>query len=166
MRVRGKNVYFDHRRFLPMTHPMRQSRKFNGKVEKRPPPRRWTTKDILRQISLLSVTLPGKRMSFGHQKKTVDWLKTFNCRKKSVLLELEYWPSLVLRHNLDVMHVEKSMCDSLLHTILGMDKSEDTENTRKDLADMKIRPKLHLFTQGEKLMKPTVDFTLTPEECR
>ena len=25
LRVRGKNVYFGHRRFLPMTHPMRQS---------------------------------------------------------------------------------------------------------------------------------------------
>ena len=48
LRVRGKNVYFGHRRFLPMTHPMRQSRKFNEKVKKRPPPRRFTTEDIIR----------------------------------------------------------------------------------------------------------------------
>ena len=48
LHIRDKNVFFDHRRFLPMTHPMRQNRKFNGKAEKRPPRRRWTTEDILR----------------------------------------------------------------------------------------------------------------------
>ena len=44
------------------------------------------------------------------------------------------------------MHIETNVCDSLLNTILGMDKSKDTDNTRKDLADMKIRPELYLFT--------------------
>ena len=72
-----------------MTHPMRQSRMFNGKAEKRPLPNRWNTKDILRQMSLLPVILPSKYMSFGGQKQTVDRLKTFNWRKKSVFFELE-----------------------------------------------------------------------------
>ena len=63
------------------------------------------------------------------------------------------------------MHVEKNMCDSLPNTILGMDKSKDTDNAWKDLADMKIRPELHFFTQVDKLIKPVGDFTLTPEEC-
>ena len=116
--VKGQNVYFGHRRSLPMTRPMRQSRKFNGKVEKRPPPRRWTTKDILRQMSLLPVTLLGKHMSFGGQKQIVNQLKTFNWRKKRIFFELEYW-SLVLRYILDVMHIEKNVCDSLLNTSWG-----------------------------------------------
>ena len=73
-----------------MTHPMRQSRKFNGKAEKRPPPRRWTTEDILRQMSLLPITLLGKHMSFGSQKQTIDRLKNFNWRNKSVFFELDY----------------------------------------------------------------------------
>ena len=34
LRVRSKNVYFGHIRFLPITHPMRRSRKFNGKAKK------------------------------------------------------------------------------------------------------------------------------------
>ena len=55
--VRGKNVYFGYRRFLPMTHPMRSSRKSNEKAEKRPPPKRFIIEDILRQISQLLVTL-------------------------------------------------------------------------------------------------------------
>ena len=44
-----------------------------------------------------------------------------------------------------------------------MDKSKDTDNARKDLAEIKIRPELHLFTQGDKLMKPIADLTLTLE---
>ena len=40
LRVKDKNFYFGHIIFFPMTHPMRQSRKFNGKAEKRLPPRR------------------------------------------------------------------------------------------------------------------------------
>ena len=78
LRVKGKNIYFGRRRFFPITQSMKQNRKFKGKVEKRPPPRRWTTEDILRQMSLLPVTLPGKHMSFGGQKQTIDRLKTFN----------------------------------------------------------------------------------------
>ena len=46
-----------------------------------------------------------------------------------------------------------------------MGKSKDTDNARKDLVNMKIRPELDLFTQGDKLMKPAADFTLTPKEC-
>ena len=56
------------------------------------------------------------------------------------------------------------MCDSLLNTILGMDKFKDTDNARKDLAGMKIRPKLHFFTQDDKQIKPAATFTLTLEE--
>ena len=117
-------------------------------------------------MSLLSAALPSKHMSFGNQKQAIDPAKTCNWRKKSVFFVLEYWSFLVLRHNLDVMHIEKKLCDSLVNTILGIDKSKDTDNARKDLASMKIRPALHLFTQGDKLMKPTVDFTLTSEQHR
>ena len=64
------------------------------------------------------------------------------------------------------MHVKKNVYDSLLNIILGMDKSKDTDNAKKDLADIKIRPELYLFTQGDKLMKLASNFTLTPEEYR
>ena len=47
--------------------------------------------------------------------------------------------------------------------ILGMDKSKDTDNARKYLAGMKIRPELHMFTQGDKLMTPATNYLLTPE---
>ena len=48
--------------------------------------------------------------------------------------DLEYWPSLKLRHNLDVMHIEKNICDNLLGTILKMEgKNKDTLNARCDI---------------------------------
>ena len=51
------------------------------------------------------------------------------------MCEYEFWKNCVLR-----VHLLQNVCDSLLNTILGMDKSKGTDNARKDLADMKIRP--------------------------
>ena len=41
-------------------------------------------------------------------------------KKKSIFFELEYWEHLVLRHNLDVMHIEKNVSDSLISTLLNI----------------------------------------------
>ncbi|XP_074291731.1 uncharacterized protein LOC141618524 [Silene latifolia] len=53
--------------------------------------------------------------------------------KKSVFFKLPYWEHNPLRHNLDVMHIEKNVCDNILGTLLDMDKSRDDENARKDI---------------------------------
>ena len=35
---------------------------------------------------------------------------------------------MLVRHNLDVMHIEKNICDNILGTLLGMEgKSKDSE---------------------------------------
>ncbi|XP_074342445.1 uncharacterized protein LOC141680006 [Apium graveolens] len=48
------------------------------------------------------------------------------------------------RHNLDVMHIEKNLCDSILGTLLNMGgKSKDHLNARFDLQEMGIRKDLH-----------------------
>ena len=78
MRVRGKIAYFGHRCFLPMTHRMRRSKKFNGKVDMRFPPRRFSTKDIFRQMTQLPKTLSGKHPSYGGQKPITHALRKFN----------------------------------------------------------------------------------------
>ena len=65
------------------------------------------------------------------------------------------------------MHVEKNICDSLLGTTLGIaGKSKDTDNVRCDFTNLKIRPELHLYEEGNKLLKPQVEYTLTADECR
>ena len=45
-----------------------------------------------------------------------------------------------MRHNIDVMHVEKNVCESVVNTLLNIvGKTKDTEKACFDLADMKIR---------------------------
>ena len=68
--------------------------------------------------------------------------KELNWSKKSIFYELEYWSSLSLKHNLDIMHIDKSICDNLLGKILGIErKSKDTDNARLNLEALKIMPK-------------------------
>lgn len=96
--------------------------------------------------------------------------------KKSILYQLPYWSKLKLRHNLDVMHIDKNICDSVMGTILDIDgKTKDTEKARLDLEDMGIRSELHLQplerAQASKLdkvkcLKPRAIYTLSQKEKR
>jgi hypothetical protein len=45
---------------------------------------------------------------------------------------------LELRHNLDVMHVEKNVCERFLGTLLMIEKSKDTPKARQDLKKIGI----------------------------
>jgi hypothetical protein len=38
--------------------------------------------------------------------------------RRVFFFELPYWSSLLIRHNLDVMHIEKTICESILGTLL------------------------------------------------
>ncbi|GJY40921.1 ribonuclease H-like domain-containing protein [Tanacetum coccineum] len=40
-------------------------------------------------------------------------------KKKSIFFTLPYRKNLLLRHNLDVMHIEKNVCDNFVGTLLG-----------------------------------------------
>ncbi|WVZ81387.1 hypothetical protein U9M48_028768 [Paspalum notatum var. saurae] len=57
---------------------------------------------------------------------------------------------LKLRHNLDVMHIEKNICESLLGTFFALPgKSKDSINARLDFKDLGIRKDLHLKRDGD-----------------
>ena len=49
------------------------------------------------------------------EKKPEDWLK-----KRSIFFQLPYWEKNKLRHNLDVMHLEKNLCDNLIGTLMDI----------------------------------------------
>ena len=50
----------------------------------------------------------------------------------------------MLRHNLDVMHIEKNVCESIISTLLQVKgKSKDHLNARLDLEAMGLKPNLH-----------------------
>ncbi|KAL5559557.1 hypothetical protein UlMin_035768 [Ulmus minor] len=166
MRIIGKTAYFGHRRFLPTNHHWRSNLQFDGRTERKRPPRRFSTTDILEQLRRVKTGIPGKHPSYGgvKRKRGDDEL---NWRKKSIFYELPYWATIELKHNLDVMHIEKNVCDSLLGTLLAdPHKSKDTDNARRDLAKLGIRHELHLFEDGNKLMKPAADYTFSDANRR
>ncbi|KAL5552411.1 hypothetical protein UlMin_002587 [Ulmus minor] len=69
MRVIGKTAYFGHRRFLPTNHHWRSNLQFDGRTERKRPPRRFSTTDILEQLRRVKTGIPGKHPSYGGVKR-------------------------------------------------------------------------------------------------
>ena len=71
--------------------------------------------------------------------------------KRLIFFILLYWSGLDIRHCIDVMRVEKNLCDSVIGTLLNIQgKTKDGLNTRQDLAEMGIRSQLHPRSDGKK----------------
>ncbi|KAL5540764.1 hypothetical protein UlMin_044087 [Ulmus minor] len=161
MRVIRKTAYFGHCRFLPSTHRWRSNLDFDGCTERKRPPRRFSSVDIMDQLRRVKTTILGKHPNYGRvkRKRGDDEL---NWRKKSIFYELPYWAEIELKHNLDVMHIEKNVCDSLLGTLMGdPHKSKDIDDARRDLQNLGIRSELHLYEDGNRLMTPVVEYTFS-----
>ena len=83
------------------------------------------------------------------------------------MFELSYLDKLLLRHNIDVMHVEKNLCDNLLGTVLDITgKTKDTDKARLDLEDMNIRRELHLIESNGQCSKPPTAYVLSRTKRR
>lgn len=161
--IRGKLAYVGHRRYLPADHSWRKARDFNGKRETRLPPKSVSGDDCLRQLEHITQHQPGKHPDVVGKKRKRD-ASDLNWSKKSIFFELPYWPKLLIRHNLDVMHIEKNVCENVLATILNDAKTKDTINARLDLEDMGIRKELHMVSRDGRLVKPHASYVLTTEE--
>ena len=65
-------------------------------------------------------------------------------KTRYVFWDLDYWPIYDRPHSLDVMHITKNVCESLLGTLLNMpEKTKDGPKARNDLRILKIRKELH-----------------------
>ncbi|CAN6707929.1 unnamed protein product [Malus baccata var. baccata] len=130
-----KVCYLGHRRWLPWDNEWRQNDKaFDGTKETRLRPREWSGDEILDQLNRLEFGHFGKGVSNPRPTTHLNWTH------KSMLFELPYWSKLKLRHNLDVMHIEKNVFDTLVGTILDIErKKKDTIEARLDLERMGIR---------------------------
>jgi hypothetical protein len=87
-------------------------------------------------------------------------------KKKNVFFRLPYWKDNLLRHNLDVIHIEKNVMDNIFGTILDIkEKTKDDLAARQDLQEMGLRPKLHPFTGDDgKTYMPAACHTMSNEE--
>lgn len=133
-----------HRRWLNASHKFRKDgASFDGTSEFEPCPTRLSGANVLRQLGPKhQPTNRQKRTRKGKEKENNE--EDHNWRKRSIFFELPYWEHNLIRHNLDVMHIEKNVCDNVLWTILNVDgKGKDNLNARRDLQDMGIRKALH-----------------------
>ncbi|CAA7044905.1 unnamed protein product [Microthlaspi erraticum] len=85
-------------------------------------------------------------------------------KKKSIFFKLPYWEELPVRHNLDVMHVERNVAASIVATLLHCGKSKDGLQARKDLEELGIRKDLHPTIQGKRTYLPAAPWSLSKTE--
>jgi hypothetical protein len=105
-RIRNKICYVYHRRFLPKDHLWRRNKTFDGHSEQREKPEEFTIDELMQQLERVKDVRPGKHTKSKKRKREVEgqcW------KRRSCLWDLPYWSSLKLRHNLDVMHIEKKI---------------------------------------------------------
>ncbi|KAJ0593169.1 hypothetical protein HanHA300_Chr03g0094051 [Helianthus annuus] len=136
-----------HRRWLPSDHRWRSdTRSFVGHHEFRAAPVSSSGEEILQQLDNTEFLVDNDVHG--------PW------KKKSIFFMLPYWEHLLLRHNLDVMHIEKNVCDNIVGTILGQEgKSKDNYKTKLDLQQMGIRKELH------PKKRPRSNITFMPKAC-
>ncbi|XP_057746568.1 uncharacterized protein LOC130965827 [Arachis stenosperma] len=122
-----KTCYMGHRRFLASKHWWRKDKKsFDDTKELRTAPVPLLGPDILEKIG-------NRENLFG---KTIKRRRNDDdpWTKKSIFFELPYWSTNLLHHNLDVMHIEKNICENIVGTLLNLEgKSKDHLKARLDL---------------------------------
>ena len=69
-----------------------------------------------------------------------------------------------VRHNIDVMHVEKNVSDAIISIMMQNSKSKDGVKSRKDLEDMGIRKNLHVQLKGKRTYLPHAAYWLKKDE--
>ncbi|KAL6218695.1 hypothetical protein ACLB2K_011905 [Fragaria x ananassa] len=160
-----KTVYVDHRRFLPTNHVFRRKHKwFNGRKERRVRPKIFTGRATILALSQFTNKW-GKKKEKQKKLKKGDPAKLL--KKKSLLFELPYWEELLVRHNLDVIHIEKNACESVLDTILDVKgKSKIGAASRRDLELQELMEDVPVEAR-EDMLDSSGPYTLTkPEKAK
>lgn len=163
----GKASFFDcHRQFLPQDHPYRDLAHVfkKGKVEHDPPPPRLTGDEVLSRLSCFQQINFGK--ASGNQ-KWPGYGVSHNWTKICSFWELPYWHNNLIRHNLDVMHIEQNVFNNVFNTVMDIKgKSKDNVKARRDVAEYCNRDKLHLYfdRRTNKTKMPKAKYVLSRNE--
>nr|ABA99172.2 transposon protein, putative, CACTA, En/Spm sub-class [Oryza sativa Japonica Group] len=173
-----KTVYMGHRRFLPRYHPYRNMKKnFNGQSDTVGPPAELTGTEMHNLVMGITNEF-GKKRKIGKTKEKstskekieehVEKQKTKErsmWKKKSIFWRLPYWKDLEVHHYIDLMHVEKNVCESLMGLLLNPGTTKDGLNARRDLEEMGVRSELHpITTESGRVYLPPACYTLSKEE--
>ena len=125
LKFSGKFAYMGHRRFLPPSHPYREKKSlFDGKIEKKGPPRIMTGRRILEELKdFVNQWGKNKKLEEENDKKrkrgekqvkkkrkrrvqssnndNVEDIVKKKWRKRSIFFDLPYWKV----NNLDLVHI-------------------------------------------------------------
>jgi hypothetical protein len=155
-----RNLYKGHRRYIPMKHLLRSMKdKFNGNTEKRRPPRHLTSHEVYEMVKDVHVVLGQQKMTSKNTGEVDIW------KNQTLFCELPYWKDLDVPHSIDVMHLQKNLCERLPRTLLNTDrKTRDHGHARADLKKMGIGPELWLDDSVKGTELPTSCITLSKHE--
>jgi hypothetical protein len=164
----GKYVIMCHRRFLDENHILRSAKElFDGTEEHRPAPTPLSGEEIFEMTENMHTIFgkdpttkkPTNPQRRGKNEAPLTW------KRRSIWFKLPYWKSLLLRHNFDVMHIEKIVCDNIVNTLLNIDgKSKDGLNARLDIKNLGIREDLHPVDVEDRFYMPPAQYAMSPEE--
>jgi hypothetical protein len=125
----------------------------DGTIEKHHAPKIHKGEYMIRMVKDLKV-VPGKGKGEGSKKmkktgknaeKNVknNSNETSGLLKRSIFWNLPYWKDLMVHHTIDIVNVEKNVCEALIGTLLDIpSKIKDTLKARMDLEEMKLRKNL------------------------
>ena len=86
---------------------------------------------------------------------------THNWIKRSIFWELPYWNTNLLRHNLDVMHIEKNVFENIFNTVMDVKgKTKDNIKARLDIALYCNRKNMKLVYDKSRVAKTRASFVL------
>ena len=157
-----------HRRFLPTDHRFRcDKRSFDGNKEHKEAPKQLPVEDVLHQPHGMEHIILGKasKNKMLAKRKREHAKLEHNWKKKNIFSQLSNWKTLILHHNLDIMHIEKHICDIIVGTLLSIDgKSKDNMNIRLDLQAMGIRDQLHPIERGNRFILLAACYSVTSNE--
>jgi len=145
---------------LPHNHRYRKNRKdfFFGRVEND------VASPCLSGEELHDVVLEYGDIVFGLQsgkQKFPGFGLTHNWVKRSIFWELPYWKINMLRHNLDVMHIEKNVFKNIFNTVMDVKgKIKDNIKARLDVALFCNRKNMELVCDESRVAKPRASFVL------
>jgi hypothetical protein len=99
-----------------MKHPFQSMKdQFNGNTEKRHPLPHLTNHEVYEMVKDVHVVLGKWKRTSKNIEKDDMW------KKQSIFWELLYWKEIDIHQSIDVMHVKKNVCESLLRTLLNTD---------------------------------------------
>jgi hypothetical protein len=133
------------------------------RVETREAPVPLTGEQVLQEYESFEQVTFGKASK--KRKQHEEETRWHNWRKKSIFFELPYWKFLLVRHNLDVMHIEKNICETVLGTLLAMaGKSKDSEKARLDMEELGKRKDQHPLVKNDKYTLPPALYSLDSDD--